>query len=280
MTQEALFEADKAKPSRVEMIRGNFINFINPRLTIYSRPLLLAVLTLVMTVALTAAMFVWLVNDCKTQTTVASSTQTGSKLEHMEMFRSARSGNIKTDHLTVNTSICLIGAREMDAFPHPNFFPAVGTPYVVGYVPCGISDQTVNEYGISWCSEAHRQRAITSCQQTAGSNCRQCGDHVGTGVQPVPVSSLPYVILATFTTFTKTCPSAHSAFGIALGYAAYIEVVATVCLVLLLRGTGMVHVRGGGQGGSIYSVASGANAGLQARKGQLHHNRLAEGVSV
>ena len=60
----------------------------------------------------------------------------------------------------------------------------------------------------------------------------------------MPSTALPYVILLSKRTRTRTCPHPETTFGIALGYAAYIQIVLSVLIVMLLRLAGVVTVKG------------------------------------
>ena len=251
---------------------------INPRLVMYSRPGLLALCILVATVATTDGMFAYLLSSCTTTRERRATTQVGSRREHLELFSEALSlagveENVKTD-----VSICLMGARSLDTFAHPNAAPSIGGPGVVGYVPCGVSDAAMNDLGLVWCSATHKQTAIVDCT-SAGIGCRQCGDHIGTGVQSVPVQALPFTLLIRTSTVREACPLPWTAFGVALGYAAYFEVVATLLFVFLLKQTGVIKIApgsvdAGGAFAQMKALASGASLGDQARLGGYRADRL------
>jgi hypothetical protein len=167
-----------------------------------------------------------------------------------------------------------MGSRNLDTFAHPSVTPQIGGPGVVAYVPCGVSDTLLANLELRWCSDSYRESAISDCSDAI--SCRQCGDHIGTGVRHVPVSSLPYTLLVRSTTVRTTCPLAWTAFGVALGYAAYFEIVATILLVLLFRSTGVVTMPHGHIGGLVemMKLANNASLGDQARGAYFHARRI------
>ena len=268
---------------RENILRGFWIASINPRLVVYNRPLLLAVLIGLTTVASTGAMFVFLMSSCSTTRDKQAYTQPGVKSEHVVQFADALAEAGVQDNVETKINICLMGARTLDTFSHSAITPPVGggwVPGVVAYVPCGVSDGLLAELGIGWCSSSHRQSAISACTD-AGVNCRQCGDPVA-GVQNMPVSDFPFAVLARTTTVRTTCPVAWTAVGVALGYAAYFEIVVTLLLVILLRMAGVVTMPHGQVGGimQLKRLADSASLGNQARAGCFHANRLDAASSV
>ena len=268
------------EPFKTKM-RNFAVQTINPRLVIYNRPLLLAVCIFATTALTTAGMFWYLVNSCVTTRDRQAFTQLGSTLEHKELLADVLEMAGVDENINTEIDICLIGARTLDTFAHPNVAPSIGGPGVVAYVPCGITDAKVSDMGLSWCGALKRQKAIDDCA-SAGGLCRPCGDHIGNGAQSVPVNELPYAILARTSTVRTVCPLAWTSFGIALGYAAYFEILLTLLLVLLLRSAGIITLPYGhvSELTQMQRLAGGASLGYQARAGCFHANRMMGAASV
>ena len=147
-------------------------------------------------------------------------------------------------------TVCVMNAREMNTFAHPNFPRTAQSPSVVGYVPCFASKSVLSEIGIPWCTQDFEAKAQAECTRANNFQkgaCRACGDAVGTGVTKVPNAvDLPYSLLLRKEVKRRSCPSAIETFGITLGYATYFELVATLMILFVLIKLGYVRATYGG----------------------------------
>jgi hypothetical protein len=234
--------------------RAAFIRSVNPRLTYYSKPLLLAIIIGTGTLVTTVALFVILSSSCPTVSTTVEENVFGVTAEHESVFRRRRSQAGTQGRVTTTVDICLKKAREMQVVTHPNYPPSIGVTGVLNYSPCAMHIEELNDFGLSWCVHdgggesfaVHETRNCDDAHSNGLPTCRQCGDGQGEGDSPVPGPyGVPYMLQTESVTTVQTCPSYVEAVGIALGYAGYVEMILTFLVVGALQLSGGITVVGG-----------------------------------
>ena len=211
-------------------LRDALVRSINPRLHFYSKPVLLALIIAAVTLGVVGLMFAILISNCPEDTMVAESTSFGTMTEHVRVMQKIKENVGKTEsagaRTETNIEICLKYSQELIAFTHPNYHRSVaGAPQAMGYVPCFMNDADVDAMDLKWCSPQHQANQQTHCAASGTEDdaptCRRCGDAAGIE-NDIPTPQVPFSIFYESSTAVRKCPSYTSAFGIALGYAAYL----------------------------------------------------------
>ena len=243
-------------------VSGAFIRSVNPRLVDYSKPLLIAGLVTIGTLALTGALFAVQITQCPTEVAVELDTFFGSMDEQKDTYRRKKELAGTQAGTTTTVTVCLKTSNELAVVGHPNYVDTLTSPGVVQYNPCSLDAAAMAELHMSDCVYDAGSNTVTNAQACASTAlaCRPCGDALGDGTRAatgaLQLPSSPFVTSVETVISTTRCPAVGTALGAALGYATYIELVLTILIVAGLKACKLVEEVGGGGGvGSL--VASG-----------------------
>lgn len=236
------------------------VRSINPRLESYSKPLLLAVIILVLTLGLTAGLFAIQISNCPTVSTISLDLVFGDMDQQSDAYRKKLEQAGTQGGTTTTVNICLKSANELIAVGHPNYVDSLTSPSAVGYNPCSLDADALADLGLTMCTTTGVSHA-ENCA-TAEVECRPCGDVQGDGTRAnagsggATLRSQPFITSTETEVSNKACPPASTALGAALGYATYIELIVTILLVAGLKACGVIQVVD--PRGSMVALAEGA----------------------
>ena len=216
-----------------DAIKGFLIRQVNPRLNHYDKPLMLALLIGSFTLAIVAVLTAIQLAACPTTSFVSQDSVLGDMQTQNDHYTKVLETAGTQGGVTTSVTVCLKLSRELVAVTHPNYADSISAPSIVAYNPCSLDNAAMTTLGMSECTY-DSAATVTNSQACTGSNlpCRPCGDVTGDGTNAFTMPTAPFTTQTEIVTTRRTCPSASTALGAALGYAAYIELVFTIIFVL------------------------------------------------
>ena len=142
-----------------EKASGAFIRSVNPRLVGYSKPLLLAGLVMIGTLALTGALFAVQMVQCPKEVAVQLDTFFGSMDEQKDTYRRKMELAGTQAGTTTTVTICLKTSNELAVVGHPNYVDTLTSPGVVQYNPCSLDSSAMAELRVRLLQHAHHRIA-------------------------------------------------------------------------------------------------------------------------
>lgn len=204
--------------------KDHFINFVSPKLVYFSKPLLLTIVISSITFVCWVIGFIFMMAT----PTISYQTSIGNEDDHARYMGVVHSGG---------QDICLLAALKLvngDPGPESHFCWPRDALFDITKKDAWVQESGADN--LKWC-DGDRAWGKTNCEEKTcvGGMCRRscvpCDSGKGGKNSDGSVSL--------FIWYTSSYPAGGSTFGASLGYASYIEIVATLLVItcLLKRGS-------------------------------------------